>query len=130
MAVGSYGNIGEDVEIVGTYETAGDPYFKDVQTTSTPGTEQTLYTETIGAGIDVNLFAVYVICRQEGSYKVQINSDIIASGRTGAAQSNVYFRWQPFRTVEAGQTLSVKFTAMTGKPASDVECYIQGREIT
>lgn len=111
-------------------ETGGDAKFIDVQSLTTPGSEQTLITQVIPAGKQYNLLQVTVVCRQEGSFKVLIDSDIIASGRTGAAQSNVSFAFLPYRIANASETLELKFTGMAGKPAVDVEAYLQAREIS
>lgn len=109
---------------------SGDPKFIDVQDLTTPGVEQTLFSDIVPGGKQYSLLQLTVICRQEGSFNLYQNSDIIASGRTGAAQSNVNFSWSPFRSISAGDTISLKFKEMTGKPVVDVESYLQARELT
>ena len=109
---------------------SGAAKFVDVQDATTPGSEQTLHTEVVPAGKQFNLLLCNLACRQEGSFKVLIDSDIVASGRTGPAQPNAVFSWRPYRPAAAGATISVKFTAMAGKPSVDVEMYLQARELT
>lgn len=111
-------------------ESGGSAKFIDVQDLTTPGIEQTLITQLIPAGKLYNILQVTVVCRQEGAFKVLIDSDIIASGRTGAAQSNVSFSFRPYRVANEGETLELKFTGIAGKPSVDIEAYLQAREVT
>lgn len=113
----------------GNFLTSGSAYFKEVQTTTTAGVEQDLINETVSAGKKVLLLQSFITCRMEGKWRILIDSDEIASGRTGAAVANSDFSWLPYRQASAGQTVTVKFLARSGSPSADVEAYLQAREL-
>jgi hypothetical protein len=108
---------------------AGDPVFEDAQSVTTPGIEQTLISTTVPALKLRKLKKVIVTCRQPGKYKIDDGSVIIGSGRTGAANLDSEFKWEPRRDITAGTTLNVKFTADSASPASDVEAYLMASDL-
>ncbi len=108
----------------------GNAKFVDVQTVTTPGTLQTLWSETVPVNHVYNLIILDVVCRQEGSYTLSMAGAVIASGRTGPGQANIKFSWYPFRQAIAGQLIELKFLGMAGKPIVGVEAYLQARDIT
>jgi hypothetical protein len=108
---------------------AGDDFFKDIQTVTTPGAEQTILNETVGVGKQINLLQLFVTCRMDGFYRVYIDTTVIASGRTGAATPNCYFNWTPYRKAIAGEQIMIKFTSRSDKPVSDLEAYLHAREV-
>lgn len=108
---------------------SGDPLFIEEITVTTPGTEQTLITQLVPASKKNRILKVTVTCNLEGTFRVFIDSDQIASGRTGPGVYNAEFDWRPYREVLSGETIYVKFEAMGSRPATDVEAYFQGREL-
>lgn len=111
-------------------DNSGDEKFFDIEDLTTPGTEQTLLTAIVPSGKNYNLLQVTLVCRQEGAFKLYLDSDLIASGRTGSAQSNVIFPFKPFRIAGEGKTIELKFTGLPNKPSVDIEAFVQAREIT
>lgn len=112
-----------------TLVTQGVPFFLDLDSVTAPGVEKTISTQVITAGFKVNLLQVDVTCRIEGVYKVYIDTLVIASGRTGPTDKNPNFNWAAGREVEAGETLKLTFEAPSFRPVTDLEIYLQGREV-
>lgn len=108
---------------------AGDALALSAQTISTPGTEQTLITSTVPAGKVYKLSMAIVTCRQRAEYVIDIDGAIIGSGRTGASNLKDLFPWSPRRSVAAGETVSLKFTAASDTVPSNVEAYLMGSEL-
>jgi hypothetical protein len=110
-------------------DTSGDAFFKEAQTVTTPGVTQTIISEVVPTGKTVNILKVDLSCRLEGRFDVKIDSLIIGSGRTSPGSPNAVFDWRPFREAQTGETIKIEFTAMSTRPATDVEAYLQGREL-
>jgi hypothetical protein len=108
---------------------SGNPYLVELADTTNPGNIKTLYTDTIGAGFKVNLLHVFGTCRYEGIFRVKIDALVVASFRTGAGNNNNEFYWTPIREVLAGEVLVIQFEAMSGRPVTDLEVYLHGREV-
>jgi hypothetical protein len=106
----------------------GIPFFQDVVVCTTPGVEQNLIDFTVPTGILRSLQQVVVICRMEGYFKVILNSELIGSGRTGAAQPNATFSWIPSRAILAGMEIQVVFQARIKSPIVSVEAYLQASD--
>lgn len=119
----------EDGVIPVSQSEAGDPVHLTAKTTTTPNTPQDLITSVIPAGKTRKMSKIIVVCRSHSSYIVRDNSDIIASGRTGPANTTDVFEWSPRRSVAAGRTLKVTFTAMSGTPSVDVEAYVMASDL-
>lgn len=117
----------QDVRVVGNVQIGepGDPLFVDASDTTTPGTEQTLLNYTVPALKTLNLLSVQIICRQETSFQIFGDSNLIGSGRTGAATPNVNFGYRVARSFAAGKLIEVKATARSGSAAVPIECYLQ-----
>lgn len=109
---------------------AGDSINVDAQDTTTPGAEQILFTSTVPSGKIWSILQLNVICRSDTSFQLYMDTDMIASGRTGAGQSNVVFSWRPTREAIAGKVIELKCKQLAGKPSVDVEAYLQARELT
>jgi hypothetical protein len=109
---------------------AGDGFFEDAQTTTTPGLEQTVFSIVVGAGITKKLTSLHVSCRLPTSFNLEAGGAIIASGRTGASSPNYTFNWATPRPITAGTALELKLTARSGLPATDVEAYLVGNDVT
>lgn len=118
----------QDVRVVGnvTIGEPGDPLFVDDSDVTTPGVEQTLLSYTVPVGKTLNLLEVKVICRQETTVKIEGDSALIGSLRTGAAIPNGYFSYRIARSFISGKIIEVKATARSGSPVADIECYLQG----
>jgi hypothetical protein len=110
--------------------TAGDPLFFDAQSTTTPGSTTTLITHTVASGKVLYLLSADITCRQQGVFIIKIDSDIIASGRTGAGNMNPYFVWVPYREASTGEIVKIEFSAMSGRPSTDIEAYLQTRNVS
>jgi len=110
---------------------AGAEYFKQAAalTVTTPGVEQTLISEIVDPGKTVNLLIFHLTCNTQGSYKIELDGALIGSGRTGSGSPNSVFKWKPFKVAIAGETIIVKYTQITGRASSNIEAYLQGREI-
>ena len=107
----------------------GTPVYLQVETTTTPGVEQTLITSTVPAATTRTLHRLSICCRMESSYKVFADGQIIASGRTGAAVPNSDFAFTPPRALDEGTVLEVVFQSRSGAPAVDVEAYLQATDL-
>lgn len=103
----------------------GTPFFSSNQTVTTPGSEQTLLSETVGVGDTLILKAVRLSCRRQITYKILVDSVVIGSGRIGPGKLNDDFTFLVENAIAAGSTIEVKATALSG-PVSDVEVYLQG----
>ena len=103
--------------------------YEDVQTTTTPGIEQTLFSTTVGVGLTKVLSNLIVTCRLPTTYKLESGGAIIASGRTGAGHPTEITPWNLVRGIAAGTLLELKLTAASGFPATDVEAYLHASDI-
>lgn len=110
--------------------TSGASLFRDFTGITNPGTEEEVISETVSVGKAVRLLQAFVTCRQEGKWRLLIDGSEVASGRTGAAVANSHFSWLPYREASAGQVVSLRFLVSdSNKPATDLEAYLQAREI-
>jgi hypothetical protein len=109
---------------------SGEAYFLDLIQPTTPGTPQTIHSETIPVGFNYNLLKIFASGRHEAIIQVELDGDIISSMRIGPGNINPEFSWQPFRQASAGELLEVKLLSLGGKPSSDVEVFLQARKVT
>jgi hypothetical protein len=109
--------------------TIGVPFNKKFEGVTTPGVKQTLINETIPASKKVNLLQLFVTCRLEGKIEIEVDGVNIGSGRTGAGKPDFHFSWLPYEEVPTGKVLKVFFTASSWRPSTDVEAWMQAREI-
>ena len=107
----------------------GDGTFVDVQTVTTPGVEQTLFSFAVPAGKTRNLTSLKVSCRLPTNFYLTAGGATIASGRTGAGNPNAKFDWSPVRGIAAGTTVELKMLARSGLPATDVEAYLMSSDV-
>lgn len=107
---------------------SGTPFFTQAQSTATGGVD-TLISTSVPALTTRNISKVIVSSRQAGKFNIKINSTIIGSGRTSAANMNVEFSFMPSRSASAGDTISVEFEQTHGK-LSDVEAYLMATDMT
>lgn len=118
----------QDVRVVGNVAIGepGDALFQDFSGTSTPGIEQTLISYTVPVGKTLNLLSVYVISRQESSFKIEGDSLLIGSGRTGPANPMGLFEYRIARSFSSGKLINIKAAVRAGAPPANIECYLQG----
>jgi len=110
--------------------TTGETHFNSAATVTTPGTLQTLITETVPASTERQLAQVIFSCRQEGTGLIYSDSVLIGSVRTGAANPFVTFVWSPRYPVATGLEIKVDFKSRTGGPIVDIECHLQAVDKT
>ena len=103
-----------------------EPLFLDYQDITIPGTSQDAITYVVPIGKTVSLKSIRVTCRQCVTYKIFIDSDVVGSGRIGSGIINDDFIFNIERIAQASSTIKVVILANSGRPASDVECYLQG----
>lgn len=108
---------------------SGIEFLKKFIGTTTPGSEVTIISYTVPANTQVNLLQLNITCNTSGVFKVFLDSDQVGSGRTGAAAKNVLFTWPPFKKVDAAVVVAVKYESEAHTPATEIEAYLQGREI-
>jgi hypothetical protein len=106
---------------------AGAPFHEDAQTQTTPGVEQTLISFTVGAGLSRNLNRARVVCRHRVKYNIEVNGQVVGSGRTGAGNLTDDFIWLPGFPVAQSILVELKAT-QSGGPATDIEAYLMGNE--
>ena len=107
----------------------GSGTFTDVQTLTTPGVEQSLFSFVVPGGTTRNLTSLKVSCRLHTTFNLYSGGAIIATGRTGAGKPNASFDWSPVRGVAAGTTVELKLLARSGLPATDVEAYLMSSDV-
>ncbi len=112
-----------------SFSEAGDPVHLASQALTTPNVTQDLITDTVPVGKTRKLNQAFVACRQSGSYTITLDGVIIGSGRTGPANPNSIFTWNPRVSALAGQELKISFLQISGTPVVDVEAYLMGSDI-
>lgn len=112
-----------------TFMPPGAPHFKDVVDNTTPGSEQTLLSETVPVGVTRNLLQVVVVCRMEGSFLITANGQAIGSGRTSGSTPNVVFGFNPWRPIPEGQEIAITFCQSFCSVPVKVEAYLQATDL-
>lgn len=107
----------------------GTPTFRDVQTVTDPGNEKQLLTWTIAASQTEILHQLYIVCRMESVWKLDIDGQVVASGRTGGSKPKDQFSFVPGRDVLTGETATLTLKSRTGSPIVDCEAYVQASVI-
>ena len=100
----------------------GTGYFIDAKTVTTPGTEQTIFTQTLTQ--DISLMKLNVSCSMSCQFFLRLNGAIIGSGRTRPSEHNISFDWTPGRPAIIGNVLELKLEAFSPAPAVSVEAYL------
>lgn len=103
----------------------GQENFREIQSVTTPGAEQVLMTWTVGANEIEKLYQLDVICRMESIWELDIDSNIVASGRTGAAKPKDLFSWVAGRDAPSNSTVTLKLKSRSGAPIVPCEVYVQ-----
>lgn len=113
----------EPVPVVVVDGVPGEPYFVEFDGPTTPGVEQTLIDFNTAATI-LDLYQARVVCRFEGSWRLEMGGALIASGRTGAAVPSSPFPFLPPRPVSPGVNIKLTFISRAGSPIADLEAYL------
>lgn len=103
----------------------GQESFREAQQFTTPGAVQTILTWAVGPSVIEKLYQLDVICRVEAEWFLDINSVIVASGRTGAAKPKDLFSWVAGRDAPSNSTVTLKLKSRTGSPIVGCEVYFQ-----
>ena len=94
-----------------------------------PAAETVLIDYEVPSDKNLLLLQVLASCRIENRLMILEDNLEIGSGRLGPSKSNNKFDWEPYRIISDGKHLIVKNLSMAGRPASDMEVFIQGRLI-
>jgi hypothetical protein len=122
--------ITEPIYVQTTPAPALDPHYVDIQDTTTPGSEQTLFSVTVPVGKIRAVKQLDVICRMDVKWYIDDGTTIFASGRTSAGHNHDTFTWDTTpRAFAAGTTLTLKATARPGMPGADIEAYFQAADM-
>lgn len=112
-----------------TQTTQGVPFHGKAVTTSTPGTQQILIQLTVPVGVLRSLTLALVVARFEGRWLVDVDGDVVGSGRTGPGQESI-FQWFPSRPVAAASIIRLLFTQRPNTPAAPIEGYMMASDTT
>ena len=115
--------------VAASYETEGDPLDLSYDGVTTPGITQTLINHTVAVAKKNYLLQLFISCRIEGVYEIFVDSQLVGSGRTSASTPNDFYSWRPYQLAEAGEIVKVEYTGMVGRPVSDIECFMQARNV-
>jgi hypothetical protein len=107
---------------------AGDAVYVDGMEISTPLTEQTLASFTVAVGKTRLLGVIKVSGFRSGTWIADIDSAIIASGRTSAGQPDSFIEFIPRRIISSTETFNLKYTGLSG-PASNVHYHVMATEL-
>lgn len=110
--------------------TSGTAFKLVNETSTTPGSSIDLIDYTVPVGKKIVALQVFVSCRLETKIRILKEGDMIGVGRTGPSKLNTKFDFEPYEEIEAGENLKITCEAMTGRPSTDVEVVVQGRELT
>lgn len=106
----------------------GDPRFFESTSVTDPGNAKSILSGVFATGIALS--TMVVVCRQESEIILSIGSNVVASGRTGAAAPSASFIWNPRRPVASGSSFDITIKARAGSPISNCEAYLMGLTIT
>jgi len=107
----------------------GDPVHLTYNGLSTPGIEQTLISSTVPVGKSRNMSKIYMSGRQPGTYTIDDGTNIIGTGRIGPSNLVSTFRWEPRLELVSGTSTNLKFTSLSGTPASDIDAYYMALDV-
>lgn len=111
---------------VGVYIVEGEhgtPFFGDIQDTTISGASKTLFSIAVPVSTKRMLKRLYVSCRQSVKFNLEVDGAVVATLRTGPAQKNDVFIWDPDRGADAGKTIELKAIQSHG-PSTDCEAYL------
>lgn len=103
----------------------GDPIYFDDESATTPGTEQTVISETVPTGKKWQLSQIQMNCCQNGEITIFIGSSLIGSGIISPGEQNFFLNWFPGRPMTAGETVAVKFRQISGTNSKTVRSHLQ-----
>ena len=107
----------------------GTPFYTDNVVSSTPGSIQTLTSFTVAPGKSRFMIKIKISSFLAGTWKAEIGSGIIASGRVSSGHPDSFFEFTPRRELSAGTTFSLKFTGRAGTSPTDVSYHVMSSEI-
>lgn len=107
----------------------GDEHYKEAQSSTTPGSEQTVLTDdVVPSGKLRKIHLVALSTPFTGCVRIFKDSTLIGSGRIAAGEINFQFNWLPPRSIAAGEQVIIKFEQISGKPSSDLEVYLMAED--
>lgn len=109
---------------------SGDPIFFEGESDINPGNDVTLFTVTVGAGVEMNLHQILASCNMQGVLKVFINGSKKATRRTAPGKPDMNFSWFPGRPITEGDIVRVDFYALPNQPVVPVEAQLMATEET
>jgi len=93
---------------------------------TTPGTEQTIISETVPTGKIWHLIETDMMCRAFGSFKIEVAGTRVGSGRTGSHDNPMQkYTWNPYYDATAGQIVVVKYCGNTNSSKRALEGYLK-----
>jgi hypothetical protein len=95
---------------------------------STPGTIQTLITQTVGAGLSQNLHDFRIVGKNFGVFEIDVDGDIIGAGSINPVNNVDHQEWKRAIQLTAGQVVSVKFLAHSSQPANNLYAFLSYSE--
>ena len=90
-----------------------------------PGSEVTLISFTNGPTESRDIWQVNASTMQTGKLSLLINSVVVLTGRIGPGKYDIAITLTPYWTTGPGDLVQVKFKAISGVAASDIEAYLQ-----
>lgn len=95
-----------------------------VDANSTPGTEQTLISETVPVGKKWSMWQTTLTHRFESDARVLLNSGLVDGVRTGPANYNPFLMFGPPVPMVAGDVVEFKFRALLGEPINNIKASV------
>lgn len=117
--------------LLGVTSDVGAPWFadSDPSAVTTPGSESDVLTFTVPADKVRNLSRVNASCRMSGTFRLYVDTAIIASGRTAPGNPNILFKFDPSRPIGGGTVVTLKFEAMADLPISGIEAFVMASDV-
>ena len=92
---------------------------------STPGTTQTVISETLPADKTTKVHAVRVSCRNHGIWEMRTGTTVLASGLVSPMKPNDDYVFLTQKVLAASANMNVRFRAHTPAPASSLRVFVQ-----
>jgi hypothetical protein len=103
----------------------GTATFFDDERASTPGSEQTLVSESVPVGKKWTLYQLQLNSSRDAKIQVKIGSTLVGSGTIGAGDNNLFFSWFPGRPMAATETVTVLYDQNSSTPTTTVRAHLQ-----
>jgi len=114
-------------EPIPTYLTSpANTFFVQTEETTDPGNDKLILSGTLAN--DTLMSRLAVSCRSESRAVLKINGEFVAAIRTGAAQPNASFQWEPKRMFPSGSTYEVTIKSRPGSPINTCDAHMMGIE--